>query len=53
MEYDEICLDEDFTFQLAMTGDTFKWIKMNRPQLMKFILVRGAVFARMDPDDKE
>ena len=35
-----------------MTGTTFRWIQANRSNLLKFVLVRGAVFARMDPDAK-
>ena len=40
------------SFQVAMTGDVFDWLVLNRPTLLDSILVKGRVFARMSPENK-
>lgn len=44
--------NDETNFIVAMTGETFDWIVQNHPSLLSYILVRGAVFARMSPDNK-
>ncbi|KAK4919535.1 hypothetical protein LTR66_016789, partial [Elasticomyces elasticus] len=48
--YDKLTA-QDYT--LAVTGDVFRWIvDFGQPQLLRRVLVKGAVFARMSPDEK-
>ena len=45
LETDEICNEIDLKkngdFELAITGNEFKWIQSNRPELIDYILVKG------------
>ena len=56
MVFDSIPLShlqkQDSNFVVAMTGSTFDWLLQNCASLMPYILVRGAIFARMKPDNK-
>lgn len=40
-------------YQLAMTGQTFKVLREHYPELLSSVMVRGAVYARMAPDQKQ
>ena len=39
-------------FSIAMTGNTFAWIADKKPSLLPYLIIKGAVFARMSPDQK-
>ncbi|XP_059164770.1 polyamine-transporting ATPase 13A3-like isoform X2 [Physella acuta] len=53
MENKRIQIDEDSQrFHFALTGKTWGVIRQHCPDLLKKIVVRGAVFARMGPDQK-
>ena len=39
-------------FSIAMTGSTFSWIADKKPSILPYLIVKGAVFARMSPDQK-
>jgi len=38
---------------VAITGKTFAVLRENHPQLLKKVAIRGTVFARMAPDQKQ
>jgi cation-transporting ATPase 13A3/4/5 len=41
------------TYTLAVTGDAFRWtVDFAHPSVLREMLARGAVFARMSPDEK-
>ena len=40
-------------FYVAMTGDTFEWIIQNQSHMIPYILIKGTIFARMSPENKE
>lgn len=45
--------DEGPEYQLALTGDVFKWMLEYAPlETMDRMLVKGVIFARMSPDEK-
>ena len=48
-----ISLPLDTHTHVAITGSTFEVLQRNHPELLKSIAVRGAVFARMLPDQKQ
>ncbi|KIW71556.1 hypothetical protein, variant [Phialophora macrospora] len=48
--YDTLAIGE---YTLAVTGDAFRWvIDFGSTEIMQRMLVKGAVFARMSPDEK-
>ncbi|OAP56697.1 hypothetical protein AYL99_08809 [Fonsecaea erecta] len=48
--YDAIAIGE---YTLAVTGDAFRWIiDFGSTEVLQRMLVKGAVFARMSPDEK-
>lgn len=52
---DDDYVDEDDLpdYQLALTGDVFKWMLEYAPlETMNRMLVKGVIFARMSPDEK-
>nr|XP_018898434.1 PREDICTED: probable cation-transporting ATPase 13A3 [Bemisia tabaci] len=40
-------------FSFALTGDTWSWIKTNRPHLVPSLVTKGVVFSRMNPEHKQ
>ena len=40
-------------FYVAMTGDTFEWIIQYQSHMIPYILIKGTIFARMSPENKE
>ena len=40
-------------FYVAMIGDTFDWIVQNQGHMIPYILIKGTIFARMSPENKE
>lgn len=40
-------------YKLAMTGQTFKVIREHYPELISQVMVRGAIYARMAPEQKQ
>ena len=36
-----------------MTGDTFEWIIQYQSHMIPYILIKGTIFARMSPENKE
>ena len=38
---EHIKLNENEDYELAITGNEFKWIQNNRPELLDYILVKG------------
>ena len=42
--HEHIKLNENEDYELAITGNEFKWIQNNRPELMDYILVKGTHF---------
>jgi len=45
--------EEGNDYQLALTGDVFKWmLEYAEPDTLERMLVKGVIFARMSPDEK-
>jgi len=40
---ERINLKENSDYELAITGNEFRWIQNNRPELLDYILVKGKV----------
>lgn len=52
-KYGAISLDiEPSTYSFAIEGKTWATIYSQDPELLKKLVVRGAIFARMNPDQK-
>jgi len=53
----DVTIDVDVSqqqhYSLALTGNAFSVVKSYYPELLSRILVRGLVFGRMSPDQKQ
>jgi len=49
----KINIESSSNFHIAVTGKTFRVLREHYPDLLNKIAVRGTIFARMDPEQKQ
>ena len=49
----EVALDMEKSYHFAIDGESFAVVRRNFPEVADRVTVRGTVFARMSPDQKQ
>ena len=49
----EVALDIEKSYHFAIDGESFAVVRRNFPEVADRVTVRGTVFARMSPDQKQ